>query len=195
MVAFTFTSVKIPGTATNTRVGFVRRALGLLFEKVNMVGTTTRFVTTVTVALKTLMPLADRLTDMPPPTQELKAIRTFTVTEREQNTRFTVEIIATYEKPVGPGIRKHPMFVSVLGWAIEQMVTIIESIISIGTTIPEMCLMLPCMFVKTTFSATKVNSRNETLVSRLPETKLEKHLLDVSVSLRLARHRVRQRTI
>lgn len=95
IIRLKFTSLNIPGTATNTSVGLVRRALGLLLEKENIVGTTTRFVTTVTVALNILMPLADLLTEILPPTQELKAIRTFTVTDSEQNTRFTVAIIAT----------------------------------------------------------------------------------------------------
>lgn len=190
-----FTSLNIPGTATNTKEGFVRRAPGLLLEKENIVGTTTRLVTTVTVALKTLIPLADLLTEILPPTQELKAIRTFTVTDREQNTRFTVAIMATYEKPVIPGTRKHPILVSVFGWAIEQTVTIIDKIIKMGTTSPDICLMLPWILVKTTESAKIAKTRKYILVDRLSETKLEKQLLRVNLSLRLSIQVERQWTI
>lgn len=94
-----------------------------------------------------------------------------------------------------PGIRKHPMFVNVFGCAIEQFVTIIESIISIGTTIPEICLMLPCIFVKTTVSAKVAKTRKYILVDSLSETKPEKQLLRESLSLRLSTHLDRQWTI
>lgn len=87
------------------------------------------------------------------------------------------------------------MFLSVFGWAMEQFVTTTDSIMRTGTTIPEICLMLPCMFVKTTVRAKTAKTIKYTLVEVLSETKVEKQLLAVSLSLRLSMQLVRHWTI